>query len=271
MVEVRAGRIRDVQVCVGPSKTNSFTVANVGTGTLNGSASVSAPFSVVSGGSYSVGAGQTQAVLVAFSPLVASNYNQSVSFTGGSGTNTTVTGSATNAPVPTPILQVTPGNIGYGTILSGTSATNSFTVANVGTGTLNGSASVSAPFSVIAGGSYRLLPGPTPMLLVAFSPLVASNYNQSVSFTGGSGTNTTVTGGATNAPGRTPILQVTPGYISYGTILSGTSKTNSFTVANVGTGTLNGSASVSAPFSVVSGGSYSLGAGQTQAVLVAFN
>jgi hypothetical protein len=38
-------------------------------------------------------------VQVAFSPLAASNYNQSVSFSGGGGTNTTVSGSATNAPI----------------------------------------------------------------------------------------------------------------------------------------------------------------------------
>ena len=101
---------------------------------------------------------------------VASNYNQSVSFTGGSGTNTTVSGSATNAPVPTPILQVTPGSIGYGTMLVGTSKTNSFTVQNVGTGTLSGTASVSAPFSVVSGGSYSLGANASQTVVVAFSP-----------------------------------------------------------------------------------------------------
>ena len=49
--------------------------------------------------SYSLGAGQAQTVVVVFSPLVASNYNQSVTFSGGGGANVTVTGSATNAPV----------------------------------------------------------------------------------------------------------------------------------------------------------------------------
>ena len=115
-----------------------FYVQNIGTGTLSGTATVGSPFSIVSGGSYNLGAGQTQSVLVAFSPLVASNYNQSVSFSGGGGTNTTVSGSGTNAPVPTPILQVNPGSIGYGTILVATSSTNSFTVKNIGTGTLSG-------------------------------------------------------------------------------------------------------------------------------------
>ena len=201
--------------------TNSFTVQNIGTGTLSGTATVVSPFSIVSGGSYNLGAGQTQLVMVAFSPLVVSNYSQSVSFSGGGGTNTTVSGSATNAPVPTPILQVNPGSIGYGTILTGTSKTNSFTVKNIGTGTLSGSATVVSPFSVVSGGSYSLGAGQTELVLVVFRPLVVSNYSQSVSFSGGGGTNTTVSGSATNAPVPTPILQVNPGSIGYGTILVG--------------------------------------------------
>jgi hypothetical protein len=48
-----------------------------------------------------LGAGASQPVTVGFSPTGATNYSQSVTFTGGNGTNTTVTGSATNAP---PIL-----------------------------------------------------------------------------------------------------------------------------------------------------------------------
>ncbi len=271
VLQVTPGSIAYGTILNGASKTNNFTVQNIGTGTLTGTASVAEPFSILSGGSYSLGAGQTQAVTVVFSPTAATNYNQSVTFTGGNGTNTTVTGSATNAPVPTPVLQVTPGSIAYGTILNGASKTNNFTVQNIGTGTLTGTASVAEPFSILSGGSYSLGAGQTQAVTVVFSPTAATSYNQSVAFTGGNGTNTTVTGSATNAPVPTPVLQVTPGSIAYGTILNGTSKTNSFTVQNIGTGTLTGTASVAAPFSIMSGGSYSLGAGQTQAVTVVFS
>ena len=236
VLQVTPGSIAYGTILSGTGKTNSFTVANAGNGTLSGVASVSAPFSIVSGGSYNLGAGQSQAVVVVFSPSVASNYNQSVTFSGGSGTNVTVSGSATNAPAILPVLQVTPGSIAYGTILSGTGKTNSFTVANAGNGTLSGVASVSAPFSIVSGGSYNLGAGQSQAVVVVFSPSVASNYNQSVTFSGGSGTNVTVSGSATNAPAILPVLQVTPGSIAYGTILSGTGKTNSFTVANAGNG-----------------------------------
>jgi hypothetical protein len=204
LLQVTPGNISYGTILSGTSKTNSFTVANVGNGTLSGTASVGLPFSIISGGNYSLGASQSQTVTVVFSPGVASNYNQSVTFTGGGGTNATVSGSVTNASsVILPVLQVTPGNISYGMILSGTSKTNSFTVANVGNGTLSGTANVGAPFSVVSGGSYNLGASQSQTVTVVFSPSVTSNYNQSVTFTGGDGTNTTVTGSATNAP---PVL-----------------------------------------------------------------
>jgi hypothetical protein len=270
VLQVTPGSVAYGTILNGTSKTNSFTVQNVGTGTLTGTASAGAPFSVVSGGSYSLGANASQPVTVVFSPTAASNYNQSVTFTGGNGASTTVTGSATNAPVPTPVLQVTPGSIAYGTILNGTSETNSFTVQNIGTGTLIGTAIVGAPFSIVSGGSYSLGASASQTVTVAFSPIVASNYNQSVTFTGGNGTNTTVAGSATNAPVN-PAIKVTPGSVAYGTLLVGTSKTNSFTVQNVGGGTLSGTASVWVPFSILSGGSYSLGSNQSQTVTVVFS
>jgi len=99
----------------------------------------------------------------------------------------------------TPVLQVTPGSVTYGTILKGTSATNSITVANVGTGTLSGTVSmVGGPFSILSGGSYNLRANQSQTVAVVFSPGAATNYNQTATFTGGSGTNVTVSGSATN-------------------------------------------------------------------------
>ncbi len=177
-----------------------------------------------------------QSVTLAWNPVTTANvagYNIYYGSASGNYTNATFVGNVTNAtisglsegatyyfatttldasglesafstevsytvPNATAVLQVTPGNISYGTLLAGTSVTNSFEVQNVGTGTLNGSASVSGPFSIVSGGSYSLGTGQTQLVEVVFSPLVASNYNQSVSFTGGGGTNTTVSGSATN-------------------------------------------------------------------------
>jgi hypothetical protein len=84
-------------IAVGSSSTQTFTVKNSGSGTLTGSASVASPFSIVSGGSYSLAAGASQTVTVKFAPTAAQSYSQNVSFTGGAGATRTVTGTGTQA------------------------------------------------------------------------------------------------------------------------------------------------------------------------------
>ena len=269
VIQVTPGSIAYATVLSGTSATNSFTVQNIGGGTLSGAASVAAPFSILSGGSYNLSSNQSQTVTVVFSPSAAGSYNQSVTLTGASGASASVSGSATNAP-PIPAIQLTPGSIAYGTLLTGTSKTNSFTVQNVGGGTLTGAAGVAAPFSILSGGSYNLASNQSQTVTVVFSPSAAGSYNQSVTLTGASGASASVSGSATNAP-SIPAIQVTPGSIAYGTLLTGTSGTNSFTVKNVGGGTLTGAVGVAAPFSILSGGSYNLNSNQSQTVTVVFS
>jgi hypothetical protein len=73
-------------------------------------------------------------------------------------------------------------------------------------------------------------------------------------------------------PPATPSLSVTPPSLNFGSIPVGTTADMSFTVTNSGEGTLTGSASTSATgFSIVGGGSFSLGAGAGQSVTVRFN
>jgi hypothetical protein len=118
----------------------------------------------------------------------------------------------TNVPVviQSGTLLVQPGSLSYGTILSGTSVTNNFTVQNTGTGTLNGTASVTAPFSIVAGGTYNLEASQSQTVSVAFSPTAAGSYNQTMTFTGGGGTNVTLSGSATNALPAIPVISLIP-------------------------------------------------------------
>src|SRR5437879_10742354 len=65
-------------VAIGGLAEQTFTVQNTGGGTVSGTASVPAPFSVVSGGSFNlVGLGATQAVTVRFSPTLAATASRS--------------------------------------------------------------------------------------------------------------------------------------------------------------------------------------------------
>src|SRR5881409_2485540 len=91
-------------VAVGSTADRTFTVTNAGGGMLTGSASTSLPFSIVSGGSYNVGAGASQTVIVGFQPTAVAIVTGNVNFTYSGGTVARgLTGTGTN-PVPVPVL-----------------------------------------------------------------------------------------------------------------------------------------------------------------------
>ena len=77
---------------MGGSKDKNFTVTNSGGGVLSGSATTKAPYSIVSGGTYNLSAGQSQTVTVRFAPTSLGTFAGNVTFTGGAGTSATVTG-----------------------------------------------------------------------------------------------------------------------------------------------------------------------------------
>ena len=71
--------------------TRSFSVWNLGTATLTGIATTSAPFVISGGGSYIIGAGDKQVVYVSRTGATAlGTYTRSVNFTGGGGATATV-------------------------------------------------------------------------------------------------------------------------------------------------------------------------------------
>jgi hypothetical protein len=81
---VNVGRITDI---------NAFIVENTGFGNLIGTASTNAPsYSIVSGGSYNLAAGQSQSVVVRFTPTSAGTFSGNVVFTGGGGASRPVAG-----------------------------------------------------------------------------------------------------------------------------------------------------------------------------------
>jgi N-acetylmuramoyl-L-alanine amidase len=76
---------------------------------------------------------------------------------------------------------------------------------------------------------------------------------------------------AINGSSQNPVLSVTPASLDFAHVAVSECSTNqSFTVKNTGGGTLTGTASTSAPFSIVSGSSFNLKAGQSSSVVVRF-
>jgi len=188
-------------VAVGATADRSFTVRNFGGGTLVGTASVAAPFSVVSGGSYSIPAGQTTTVVVRFAPTQAGSYNEIVIFTGGGGVTAPVSGSASSSSIA-----VTPASRDFGSVPINQNTTQTFTVSNTGGTTLTGVATVTAPFSIASGANYTIAPGSSKTVTVRFSPTAQGTFMETVNFTGGGGATATVTGTGT-------VSLVAPGYL----------------------------------------------------------
>src|SRR3989441_2258823 len=113
-------------VAVGSTADRTFTVTNAGGGMLTGSASTSLPFSIVSGGSYNLGAGASQTVIVGFQPTAVAIVTGNVNFTYSGGTvSRGLTGTGTN-PVPVPVLgalspnSATAGGAAFTLTVSGT-------------------------------------------------------------------------------------------------------------------------------------------------------
>ena len=72
-------------VNLGSSADRTFVVRNSGGGTLTGTVSAAPPFSIVSGGSFSVTFGKSQTVVVRFSPTVLGIVAANVTFTSNGG------------------------------------------------------------------------------------------------------------------------------------------------------------------------------------------
>jgi hypothetical protein len=100
-------------VAAGNSVTRDFTVQNTGGGTLTGTASTTAPFSIMSGSPFNLTAGSPPVtVTVRFRPTAAGMFTDTVDFNSNGGdASLTVTGMAT-APVPILEFQMAAYNVG---------------------------------------------------------------------------------------------------------------------------------------------------------------
>ena len=93
------GTVNFGSVPAGSFADRTFTVSNTGGGTVSGSASVAAPFRIVSGTPFNLsGVGASQVVTVRFSPTSATTFSTNLTFSGGGSTVSVVTtGSGTGS------------------------------------------------------------------------------------------------------------------------------------------------------------------------------
>ena len=92
VIQVTPGSLNFGYVPAGSTKELTLTVRNAGVGTLTGNAITDVPFIIASGGSYSLGADESQVVTVRYQPTNKGPHNGTVAFTGGYGAAVPVTG-----------------------------------------------------------------------------------------------------------------------------------------------------------------------------------
>ena len=103
-------------VPIGNTLDRTFTVQNTSTMTLSGAASVGAPYSTPSGGSFSLAPGASQTVTVRFRPTTKATFVGNVNFTAGvDAVSRGVSGSGT-ARGPEFRLTVATAGVGAGTV-----------------------------------------------------------------------------------------------------------------------------------------------------------
>ena len=100
------------------------------------------------------------------------------------------------------LLAINLNDLDFGFVLTNSSKTLFLTVSNAGGGMLEGVATVTSPFQVVQGGSYRLGSNQSQIVAIKFQPTVATKFSSNATFTGGGGGMVTLGGVAyTSQPG----------------------------------------------------------------------
>jgi len=230
---------------LGSSASQVIALTNIGTGNVNLSqVAIAGAGFTVNGftGTVSLAPSQSLSLNVSFAPTAAGSAAGSLSFVS----------SATNSPITIPLsgngvqpqISVVPASVGFGNVTVGVTNTQTLAISNPGTATLSvtqaslvgtgfGFSGLTLPLSVP--------PGVSSVFTVSFTPTSASSLSG----------NLTLVNNTPNSPfivplagtGVSPITQLmaSPSSLSFGSITTGASGTQSVTLANTG----NSSVSVS--------------------------
>jgi hypothetical protein len=262
---------------VGSSASQAIALTNTGTASVNVSqVAITGAGFTVSGftSAVTLAAGQSFSLNVSFAPATAGSATGSLSFV-STATNSPTTISLGGKGVQ-PQISVIPTSVSFGNVTVGMTNTQMLTISNPGTANLSvtqasligtgfGFSGLTLPLSVPPGGSSAFT--------VSFTPASAS------SLTG----NLTLVNNALNSPlvvalagsGVSPVAQLTasPALLSFGSITTGTSATQTVTLANTGNSSVsisqisfNGSGFSATGFAVP----VTLAAGQSTSFSVAF-
>jgi Abnormal spindle-like microcephaly-assoc'd, ASPM-SPD-2-Hydin/Transmembrane protein 131-like N-terminal len=216
---------------------------------------------------------QSVPLTVSFAPTTGGAVAGSVTVTNDGGVNVVaaVTGTGVQAG-----LSVTPSSASFGSVVTGSTNSQTIQVKNNGTASLIVSqvaaagsgfsvSGVSAPFTLAAGASSTFN--------VQYAPTAAGAVNGSVSIVSNAPNSPATVSLSGTGVAATRTLSVSPGSLSFGSVNDGSAASQGFTVTNTGNSSvaISGVSASGAGYSIVSGGSpVTLSPNQTASVSVQF-
>jgi len=233
----------------------SFTIWNGGGGKLTGTVSAPAPFSIVSGASFSLLPGKPQEVVVRFSSGTAGSFSKSIAISSNGGSKT-VTATAVAHKV-----SFSPASVDFGSGLLvlreqcdsmggcelrtekvGLPIEKQLTVKNEGTVSVSLTLSTAVPYKIVSV-LPTLSPGQSAQVTLRFDPTESGSFSGSlqVGINGGQGSVTAPLVGTAHK------VEIKPSNLDFGIIFVGSTRERQLTITNKGTTTVTLEAGITYP------------------------
>jgi hypothetical protein len=191
--------------------------------------------------------------------LAAGTYNGTVTVSASGATNTprTIPVTLTLTAAPTPTIGLSPSTVTFGAVQGGANPANqSLALSNTGTGTLNWTVSDNAAWLTLSPTSGTGTG--TVAMSVNAAGLAVGTYNGTitVSATGATNTPRTIPVSLTVTPAPTPTIGASPSTLTFSANQGGANPSNqSLSISNTGSGTLNWTVSDNVSWLTMSPGS----------------
>jgi hypothetical protein len=216
---------------------------------------------------------QSVPLTVSFAPTTGGAVAGSVTVTNDGGVNVVAAVTGTGAQAG---LSVTPSSASFGSVVTGSTNSQTFQVKNSGTAGLTVSqvAATGSGFSVSGVSTpFTLAPGASSTFNVQYAPTAAGAVNGSVSIVSNAPNSPATVSLSGTGVAATHTLSVSPGSLSFGSVNDGSTASQGFTVTNTGNSNvaISGVSATGAGYSIVSGGSpVTLSPNQSASVSVQF-
>ena len=220
-------------VTMDTTATITLTITNIGNSTLT-VRRITYPVGFTGANSATIAAGSSQGLTVSFTPTALSSYSGTViiSSDATSGTSTISVAGAGTAP-ETRIIGLS-GNLAFGTVTTGVTATATLTITNAGNSAMTVS-NVTNPAGFTGDFSGSIAAGNATNVTVTFAPTAHGSYGGTVvvGSDATSGTSTIPASGAGGTWMATRIIGVS-GTLVFGAVTTGTTATATLTITNAG-------------------------------------